>query len=500
MSACRKTPDTYSRKALGMSATAMKPKTSRTWNFDPIKPRRRSKITLARLRPTRNSIRPSSRKLRLKSEMTARFETSEVWRVSGGNSVCANTNASKVAPATPTAISSRRRRLRSASRCGLTDFFAANSSTPHQRKQQGRGDADKNAGGKREIEAEVAAAEVDVAGQPAYIWRRRQSPQRQSHDHDRDTGEDQAFSYRRHRRADSAPIVLDGRPLQYPAAPPCPAELCVGVRVRFGAGGLARRERLLDDFLRDRRRRLLVMREVLLERAAARRDRAQVGCVLQHLRHRHLRLDHLAMALAVHPEHFAAARVQIANHVAHAFIGTRNFDRDDRFENDRFGLFQRCLEAHRGCDLKRHVRRIDIVIAAVEYGDLDVHHRIAGQMSFDQRVAHALFDRRNEVARDHAAHDVVDELEAFAARVRLDLEPAIAVLPAAARLTLVLALRFGASLDGFLVRNFGRLKLDVHVEFPAQLLDGDFDMHLAGARQNDVVGLRIAMHFQREVL
>src|SRR5208282_5554269 len=205
MSACRKTPDTYSRKALGMSATAMNPATSRTWNFDPINPRRRSKITLARLRPTRKSIRPSSRKLRLKSEMTARFETSEVWRVSGGNSVCANTNASKVAPATPTAISSRRRRLRSASRCGLTDFCAANSSTPHQREQQGRGDADQDAGGEREVEAEVAATDIDVAGQFAEIRHRRQSPQRQAHDHDRDTGEDQAFSYRRHRIADPSP-------------------------------------------------------------------------------------------------------------------------------------------------------------------------------------------------------------------------------------------------------------------------------------------------------
>src|SRR5271170_3897965 len=165
----------------------MKPKTSRTWNFDPIKPRRRSKITLARLRPTRNSIRPSSRKLRLKSEMTARFETSEVWRVSGGNSVCANTNAMRVAPATPTAISSRRRRLRSASRCGLTDFCAANSSSPHQRKEYCRDDADHNARGKRKVEGEVAAANVDVAGQFADVWHRRESPQRQSHDHDRDT-------------------------------------------------------------------------------------------------------------------------------------------------------------------------------------------------------------------------------------------------------------------------------------------------------------------------
>src|SRR5271155_2475592 len=194
----------------------MKPKTSRTWNFDPIKPRRRSKITLARLRPTRNSIRPSSKKLRLKSEMTARFETSEVWRVSGGNSVCANTNATRVAPATPTAISSRRRRLRSASRCGLTDFSgfaAANSSTPHQRKEYRRSDADQNAGGARD---------VNVAGQLADIRHRRQSPQRQAHDHDRDTGEDQAFSYRRHRGNDLHRLYKRGGPGNTQAALPSP--------------------------------------------------------------------------------------------------------------------------------------------------------------------------------------------------------------------------------------------------------------------------------------
>src|SRR5271166_6071692 len=229
-------------------------------------------MTLARLRPTRNSIKPSSKKLRLKSEMTARFETSEVWRVSGGNSVCANTKATSVTPATPTAINSRRRRLRSASRCGLTDFCAANSSTPHQRKEYSRGDTDQNAGGERKIEGEVAATNVEVAGQLADIRHRRQSPQRQAHDHDRDTGEDQAFSYRRHRSADPGPIVQDGRPGQYPGRPALPVKLCVRVGVRFGAGGLARGERLLDNLFSDRSRSLFVVRKVLLEGAAARRD------------------------------------------------------------------------------------------------------------------------------------------------------------------------------------------------------------------------------------
>src|SRR5208283_5098932 len=105
----------------------------------------------------------------------------------------------------------------------------------------------------------------------------------------------------------------------------------------------------------------------------------------------------------------------------YAFVGTRNFERDDRFEDDRPGFFQRRFEAHRGRDLKRHVRRIHVVIAAVEYRHPDVHHWIAGEKSLDQRVAHAFLDRRNEVARDHAADDVVNELEALAARHRLDL-------------------------------------------------------------------------------
>src|SRR5271167_2382443 len=61
-------------------------------------------------------------------------------------------------------------------------------------------------------------------------------------------------------------------------APLSASLLCVSVRVasRFGAGGFARRERLLDDLVSDRRRGLFVVREVLLEGAATRRDRTQV--------------------------------------------------------------------------------------------------------------------------------------------------------------------------------------------------------------------------------
>ena len=92
------------------------------------------------------------------------------------------------------------------------------------------------------------------------------------------------------------------------------------------------------------------------------------------------------------------------------------------------------------------------------------------------------------------------ELEAAAARERLDLEPAIAVLAAAAGLALVLALGLGAALDGFLVGNLGRLKFNFYIKFALELLDRDLDMHLPRARQDDLVGLRVAMGLEGAVL
>src|ERR1700687_135482 len=140
------------------------------------------------------------------------------------------------------------------------------------------------------------------------------------------------------------------------------------------------------------------------------------------------------------------------------------------------------------------------MIAAVEDRDLDVHHWEAGQIAFNQRAAHALFNRGDELARNHAADDVVLELEAATTLERLDLEPAIAVLAAAPRLALVLALSLGAALDGFFVRHLGRLKFNVYIKFSLELLDRNFDMHLAGAGQDNLVGLRVAMGLQRLVL
>ena len=117
-----------------------------------------------------------------------------------------------------------------------------------------------------------------------------------------------------------------------------------------------------------------------------------------------------------------------------------------------------------------------------------------------QHVAHALFHRRDIVARDHAAHDFVHELKAGSARQRLDAQPAVTILAAAARLLLEFALCFGATLDGFLIGHPRRRQLDFYAEFSLQFFDRDLDVKLAGAAEDDFAALRIAMHLQREVL
>ena len=71
----------------------------------------------------------------------------------------------------------------------------------------------------------------------------------------------------------------------------------------------------------------------------------------------------------------------------------------------------------------------------------------AGDRAFGQHLAHAFLDGRDELARDRAAHDVVDELEARAALERLDAQVHLAELAGATRLLLVAAVAFGRPRD-----------------------------------------------------
>ena len=90
---------------------------------------------------------------------------------------------------------------------------------------------------------------------------------------------------------------------------------------------------------------------------------------------------------------------------------------------------------------------VDRVVLAVVDDDAHVLQRVAGDRALGQHLAHALLDRRDELARDRAALDLVDELEARAARQRLDAQEHLAELAGAAGLLLVAVMAFGRPRD-----------------------------------------------------
>src|SRR4051794_8444620 len=97
------------------------------------------------------------------------------------------------------------------------------------------------------------------------------------------------------------------------------------------------------------------------------------------------------------------------------------------------------------------------MVLAVVYDDAHVLHRKSCERSHGEHFAHAFFHRRNELRRNRAALDLIDELETFAARERLDLEKHFAELAGAAALFLVAVMAFGARSDGLSIRNARRL-------------------------------------------
>ena len=107
--------------------------------------------------------------------------------------------------------------------------------------------------------------------------------------------------------------------------------------------------------------------------------------------------------------------------------------------------------------------------------------------------------RRNPVARDRAAENVVNELDAFAAFDGLHLDAADAELAVAAGLFFVFAFGVGFAANGFAIRNLGRLEREIDVVALVKLGDDDFDVLLAGAGEEKFFRLRIARETQRGV-
>src|SRR5690606_20818807 len=107
----------------------------------------------------------------------------------------------------------------------------------------------------------------------------------------------------------------------------------------------------------------------------------------------------------------------------------------------------------------------------------------------------------NELARHHATLDGVDELEAFAGFLRLDLEHHVAVLALAARLANKLALDvFYRLADGFTVGHLRLAHVGFHAEFALHSVDDDLQVQLAHAGDDGLAGLLVGLDAKGRVL
>src|SRR5205085_5364576 len=108
--------------------------------------------------------------------------------------------------------------------------------------------------------------------------------------------------------------------------------------------------------------------------------------------------------------------------------------------------------------------RINRVERAVNECDFEIHERVAGDCTAGRGLDDALLNRGAELLRHCAAENLVLELEAAAARQRLEDDLAVAELPAPARLFLVPPLHLRARRDRLLVRHFRRMQSDLDVK------------------------------------
>ncbi len=140
------------------------------------------------------------------------------------------------------------------------------------------------------------------------------------------------------------------------------------------------------------------------------------------------------------------------------------------------------------------------MVLAVVDRDLDVDHRVAGDRAAGQHLAHALFHRRDELPRDDAALDRVDELEAGAARERLDAQEDLAELARAAGLLLVPMVALGRRRDGLAVGDARRRGVDLEAVPVLQPLEQHAQVQLAQAVDDRLVGGGHMLELQARVL
>src|SRR6185312_142786 len=143
-------------------------------------------------------------------------------------------------------------------------------------------------------------------------------------------------------------------------------------------------------------------------------------------------------------------------------------------------------------DLERPLRRVDVVVAAVDELDANVDDGVAGEDAAAHRFADSLVDRLDVLLGDLASDDLVLEDVAGAGLLRVQVDDGVAVLPRAARLPDELALDLLGRLgDRLAVRDLRAADVRLDVELALQAVDDDLEVELAHAGDDRLARLLV---------
>jgi len=131
------------------------------------------------------------------------------------------------------------------------------------------------------------------------------------------------------------------------------------------------------------------------------------------------------------------------------------------------------------------------VIGAEVQRGLQEHDRVASQNALVHTAAQAFFNGGDEVLRHAAADGLVGEDHLFGLGLRLKTDIDIAELAVAAGLLLVASVDLDLFLDGLAVGDLGGLQNSLHLVLAGELGHENAQLHVAGARNDELLGLGI---------
>ena len=140
------------------------------------------------------------------------------------------------------------------------------------------------------------------------------------------------------------------------------------------------------------------------------------------------------------------------------------------------------------------------MVRTEEQRDLDVDDWVASQHAGVQRTAHTLFNCRDVFAWNGTALDRVDELEALARLLRLDLQNHVTVLTTTTRLLDELAFGLFAGLaDRFAVGNLWLADGRFDAEFALHAVNDNFQVQLAHTTDDGLARLFVGLDAERRI-